>query len=222
MDYRLPPNQRASTAVPIIIMINVTVFFLWLILSNDQTPSPFMSDHFLVSWDQLRNGRFWTTMTSTFSHQLFWHLFLNMYVLGSFGEIVEDALGSWRFVSLYLTAGIISSLSHSMVSAFLLHRPDWPALGASGAISGILLYFALMLPKQRIYFLGIIPVPAIWGALTLVGLDIWGLLEQAEGAGLPIGHGAHLGGAITGAVYYFWTRLHHTISASQFRWHQWR
>ncbi len=181
-----------------------------------------MSANFLVSWEFLNQGKIWTTVTSVFSHHLFWHLFLNMYVLGSFGEVVEDALGSWRFTSLYLTAGIVSSLSHSIVSAFLLQQSDWPALGASGAISGILVYFALLFPKQRIYFFGLIPIPAFWGAFTLVGLDIWGLFRQAEGSGLPIGHGAHLGGAMTGAIYFLWTRLHHTIGASQFRWHQWR
>jgi membrane associated rhomboid family serine protease len=41
------------------------------------------------------------------------------------------------------------------------------------------------------------------GALAFIGLDVWGLIAQAEGGGLPIGHGAHLGGAFTGILYYF-------------------
>jgi membrane associated rhomboid family serine protease len=50
---------------------------------------------------------------------------------------------------------------------------------------------------------GIIPMPAIVGALLFVGLDLVGLFAQSEGGGLPIGHGAHLGGAATGALFYF-------------------
>ncbi|MCB0356276.1 MAG: hypothetical protein KDD40_04675, partial [Bdellovibrionales bacterium] len=49
----------------------------------------------------------------------------------------------------------------------------------------------------------ILPVPAIFGALAFVGLDLWGLYTQTQGGGLPIGHGAHLGGAFTGICYYF-------------------
>ncbi len=48
-----------------------------------------------------------------------------------------------------------------------------------------------------------IPVPALVGALLFVGLDVWGLVAQSAGGGLPIGHGAHLGGAACGALFYF-------------------
>jgi membrane associated rhomboid family serine protease len=88
------------------------------------------------------------------------------------------------------------------VSAFLLGQPDLPALGASGAISGVVILFSLMIPQARILLLGIIPMPAIVGALLFVGLDIIGLVAQTEGGGLPIGHGAHLSGALAGAVTY--------------------
>ena len=46
-------------------------------------------------------------------------------------------------------------------------------------------------------------MPAMVGAVLFVGLDIWGVVAQAEGGGLPIGHGAHLGGAIAGLIYFF-------------------
>ena len=62
--------------------------------------------------------------------------------------------------------------------------------------------FSLLFPKQKLLLFGIIPVSAILGALIFVGLDIWGLIAQAEGGGLPIGHGAHLGGALSGFLYY--------------------
>jgi hypothetical protein len=126
-----------------------------------------------------------------------------MYVLASFGPIVEHTIGSGRFLSFYLFAAVVASLSHAGVSAFVIGRPEIPALGASGAISGVILLFSFMYPRARILLLGLIPMPALFGALLFVGLDIVGLIAQSEGGGLPIGHGAHLGGAATGALYYW-------------------
>ena len=100
-------------------------------------------------------------------------------------------------------AGIFSSFVHALVSWYLLQRPELPALGASGAISGLIIFFSLLFPKQIILLFGIIPMPALFASILFIGLDLWGLIMQAEGGGLPIGHGAHLGGALCGVVYYF-------------------
>jgi membrane associated rhomboid family serine protease len=62
--------------------------------------------------------------------------------------------------------------------------------------------FALLYPREKLLLFGIIPLPAMFGALAFVGLDVWGVVAQAQGGGLPIGHGAHLGGALTGLLYY--------------------
>lgn len=166
-------------------------------------PPEFMINHFLISWESLTEGRPWTLLTSVFSHNMFLHFFMNMFVLNSFGPVLERILGSWRFVKLYIFAGIFSSFCHAFVSAWQLHQPDLPALGASGAISAVILLFSFLFPRQTILIFGLIPIPAFWGALLFVGLDVWGLIEQAEGGGLPIGHGAHLGGALAGVIYYF-------------------
>lgn len=195
-------NSFWSLAVPTIIFINLLVFVAWVASDNYGTDSLFMIENFLVSWTAIERGRIWTLITSAFSHNMFWHFFLNMYVLNSFGVVIERLLGFRRFLKFYLIAGIVSSLSHALVSAFIMDKPDLPALGASGAISGIVLLFSLLFPKQKILILALIPIPAIWGAILLVGIDLWGLIAQAGGGGLPIGHGAHLGGAFAGFIYY--------------------
>lgn len=187
--------------VPIIIAINIGVFFLWF-MSATKDPS-FMINNFLVSWQGLEQGRIWTLITSVFSHNLFWHLFINMYVLQGFGTLLENVLGSKFFIGFYLVAGVVSSVAHTVVSAFVMGSPDLPALGASGSISGIVLLFSLMFPREKILIFGLIPIPALFGSLAFVGMDLWGLAEQARGGGLPIGHGAHLGGALTGVLVYF-------------------
>jgi len=190
-------------ATNIIILINITIFFFWNVSDFQSLEDNWMFQNFLVSWEGLTQGRVWILLTSVFSHNAFFHLFLNMYVLFNFGTILERVLGTKKFIKFYLTAGIISSLAHTLVSAFLLDKPGLPALGASGAISGLILVFSLLYPRQILLLFGLIPIRALFGALIFVGLDLWGLLMQAEGGGLPIGHGAHLGGAIYGIYYYF-------------------
>jgi len=196
--------MRSTPLSPILIGLNILVFFLWS--SGGEVRQEFMQTHFAVSWDALLAGRWWVLLTAAFSHNLLFHLFLNMYVLHGFGQAVESVLGTARFLIFYLLAGIFSSFSHAAVSAFLLGKPDLPAVGASGAIAGTLILFCLLYPKEKILLFGIIPLPALWGALAFVGLDIWGLISQAEGGGLPIGHGAHLGGALFGVLGYFYLR----------------
>ncbi len=188
--------------VPSIICLNILVFVAWKFFGSE-SESP-MTENFLVSWDALAEGRIWTLLTSVFSHNMLLHIFVNMFVLNSFGTLLEMILGRRSFLSFYLLAGILSSLSHCLVSLLFLDAPGLPALGASGAVAGLVLVFSFIFPKERILLLGFIPIPALFGALVFIGLDIWGLVAQAQGGGLPIGHGAHLGGAFTGIIYYYW------------------
>jgi membrane associated rhomboid family serine protease len=199
-------KDGSLSVVPFLIAVNVVVFMAWVLLRDGEAESPFMAQNFLVSWTGLAEGRFWILITSVFSHNVFWHLFLNMLVLSSFGPIIEKVLGLPRFLMFYFCAGVISSLCHALVSAWIIGQPDLSALGASGAISGVVLLFSLIFPKLKILIFGLIPVPAIWGAVLFICLDFWGLAAQAEGGGLPIGHGAHLGGALTGILYFLYIR----------------
>lgn len=192
---------QKARLVPAIVFLNTIVFLLWYL--EGLLPVDFMENHFLVSWDGLLDGRYWQLLTSVFSHNMFLHFFLNMYVLINFGSLIEMVLGKRFFLKFYLVAGIVSSLSHVLVSAYLIGDSSLKALGASGAISGLILLFCFMFPKEKILLLGFIPIPAIFGALAFIGIDLWGLFEQTQGGGLPIGHGAHLGGAFTGIFYYF-------------------
>ncbi len=190
-------RSSISVVVPFFIFWNAVVFFFWLMLGPY---SPVMKLNFLVSWQALVEGRWWTVLFSVFSHQSFLHLFLNLYVLSSFGPPVERLLGSGRFFRFYLAAGIVGSVAHALTSAFFLGTPEVSALGASGAVAGVVIFFSLKFPKEKILILGILPVPALIGALLFIGLDVWGLMSQVSGGGLPIGHGAHLGGAFTGIL----------------------
>jgi len=192
-------RQNQSFLVPLFIGINILVFFLWGSYSR-----LFMLNNFAVSWDLVAEGRYWVLLTSVFSHNMWLHLLINMFVLHSFGRLLEMLLGMKRFFIFYILAGILGSLSHAVLSKFYIHQPDQLAVGASGAIAGLILLFSLMFPKEKILIFGILPVPALFGALGFIGFDLWGLVQQSQGGGLPIGHGAHLGGALAGIFAYFY------------------
>ncbi len=194
--------MKNSVLVYVLIAANVFVFFLWF-SSSSETQRLFMQENFAISWDALQAGRWWTLMTAVFSHQLLLHLIFNMMVLSSFGPIVADAVGVQFFIIFYFISGVVSSLSHALVTAFYLQAPNLPAVGASGAIAGVLLLFCLLYPREKILLFAILPIPAMWGAVAFVLLDLWGLIAQHGGGGLPIGHGAHLGGALCGLIGYF-------------------
>lgn len=198
------PSGRAKI-ISIILSVNLAIFALWLSASFGYTDPVFLERNFLISWTALAEGRWWTLLTSAFSHIMGFHIFLNMYALIGFGPILELSLGSFRFLRFYLVASVIASAAHAFVSAKIVGQPELPALGASGAVAGVILLFSLLYPRQKILIMGIIPVPAFFGSILIIGLDLWGLWAQAGGGGLPIGHGAHLGGAFTGVAYYFFS-----------------
>jgi len=201
--------QRAP-AVSIIIGINFVVFLLWYFSPRSAALFEFMATNFVVSNLHLREGYWWTLVTSAFSQMELWHFAINMFVLWSFGIVLEQLWGSRVFAWFYVVAGVVGSASHCFACAFIVGKPDIPALGASGAVAGLLLAYALHFPRNKILLFGIIPMPALVGVLAFVGLDIWGLVAQSKGGGFSIGHGAHLGGALAGGLiwmFYLRTRF---------------
>ena len=194
--------DRKLRALPAIVGINVAVFLLWLVAAHGSDLWAFLATNFLVSTHRLEGGLWWTLVTAAFSHRELWHLALNLIVLWSFGSVMERLVGIRVFVGFYLLAAVVSSASHCFVSSVFLGDDRLAALGASGAVSGVLIAFALLFPRHKILLFGVIPIPALVGALLFVALDVWGLVAQTKGGALPIGHGAHLGGALCGALFW--------------------
>lgn len=196
----LRTTWRLAPAVTIIIAINIAVFLLWNAAAPNSRLQIFMVENFLVSTLHLQEGHVWTLVTSAFSHIELWHIALNMFVLWSFGLMLEQFWGWRTFVGFFLIASIVGSASHCLTSSYLLDENAIPALGASGAVAGLLMAYALHFPHRKILVFGVIPIPALVGVIGFVGLDLWGLVEQSRGGGAPIGHGAHLGGALAGGL----------------------
>lgn len=153
----------------------------------------------LVDWLAFDPTRFltrpWTPVTYMFTHAAFGHLFTNMLVLFFFGPPLENKWGSRFFLTYYLAAG----LGGALFSVLLLPLIGTSSMiGASGAIYGILLAFALNWPDAKIYLYFLFPVPAKWFVAVL---GLFTLVATFGGTGGGVAHWAHLGGLVTGFVY---------------------
>lgn len=132
-------------------------------------------------------------LTSGFLHVDPMHLFVNMITLFFFGPELERLLGSQNFFLVYLGALIIGN-----IGAYLRHFNDlnYRALGASGAVSGVMFAYCLFQPFQTILVFGLIPLPTIVYAFLFVAYSIYGMKAQNDN----IGHDAHLFGAVGGIL----------------------
>ena len=137
----------------------------------------------------------WSPITYMFIHGGGWHLFFNMLVLFFFGPPLERKWGGPYFIRYYLVAGVGGALFSLLL--FALVGPSL-VIGASGAIYGLLLAFALNWPNAPIYIMGVFPVPAKW---FVTALGVFALLGTTGGRGDGVAHWAHIGGLATGFVF---------------------
>lgn len=170
-----------------LLLINVIVFFALTL--------PFFNnyyDYFVLF--PLDSARFHPVqiITHMFNHGGFGHLFFNMLTLYFFGPNVERVWGPRRFLFYYMMCGLGSVLMH------VLFGGGSAVLGASGAISGVLLAFAFLYPDAKVMLLiPPIPIKAKYLVAILLAVDFY---LGVSGSATGIAHFAHLGGALIGAI----------------------
>ncbi len=132
-------------------------------------------------------------ITGGFVHVSLPHLLFNVVTLYFFGPLLESRLGSIKYLILYFGA-----LLCAHVLTYLRHRRNsaYNAVGASGAISGVLFAYVLFSPYDMLLFFGILPIPAIVFAFLFVAVSVYAM---RSGRSFGIAHEAHLGGALGGA-----------------------
>jgi membrane associated rhomboid family serine protease len=153
-----------------------------------------------LSGDALASGRWWTAVTHIFLHANLLHLMVNVLALWFIGPAVELMLGRARYVVLYFLSGIAGGLLQTAFSA-----PSAELVGASGAVCGVLLSFTTAHPEMPLRALLFFILPVSMKARTLG----WGIIVVSLLCALfrivpQIGHLAHLGGAVTGALLTLW------------------
>jgi membrane associated rhomboid family serine protease len=139
----------------------------------------------------------WSLVTYAFLHASILHLLGNLLVLFFFGPRLEERWGSRGFLQVYLVA----ALGGGLASVLLLPlQPAGAIVGASGAVLGLLLAYALYWPDQEVHIWGIFPVRVKWLVLAIAAMN---LLMAVEGARGGVAFLAHLGGM---AATYAWLR----------------
>ncbi|RMH53462.1 MAG: rhomboid family intramembrane serine protease [Bacteroidetes bacterium] len=146
----------------------------------------------------LDQKEYYRLITAGFVHVSLAHLAFNMITLYFFGPLLEMRLGTLRFLVLFFGAELAA---HGL--SLWMHRDNlsYAAVGASGAVSGVVFAFCLYRPFAKLYVFFAIPITAIVFALLYVVGSIYAMRRaQAEGVQGGIAHEAHLGGAVGGLL----------------------
>ena len=148
-------------------------------------------------------------LTSLFLHGGFMHLAGNMLFLWIYGDNVEHRLGPARYLVAYLGTGFLATLSHAVLD----FGSVLPMVGASGAISGVLGFYFIWFPRNRVrlwimlfpFFMNVIYAPArlVLGMYLIVDNLLPFLVTRGAGGG--VAYGAHIGGFLGGLAYAWWS-----------------
>lgn len=199
------PTHRVPIMNYLLIAVNVIVF-LFQVLSGPNQEALFVQyalipAHFV---DGVQVGDVLRMFSSMFMHGGLAHIAGNMLYLWIFGDNVEDAMGSIRYLIFYLIGGVAASLAH----IFTNPGSQIPTVGASGAIAAVLGAYLVLYPRARIqtfipigFFMRLTVVPAalvlgFWFVLQLInGLLSWGNPEVSG-----VAFWAHIGGFVAGLI----------------------
>ena len=227
MSYYSYENRRGfmanvPTAVKNIIIINALVMIMTALNRN------FMYEHFALFYPTSPFFHWWQPLTHMFMHGGFFHILFNMYTLWIFGSVLERVWGAKKFLIFYFVTGLGAALVHTGVE--WIQMQHWlteaaqgsyaaqtsihalkmtPTVGASGAIYGVLMGYAMLYPDSILTLL-IPPVSmkAKWFVLIFAGIE---LLTGVTGTGAGIAHFAHLGGLIFGFLLIWYWKKKHTL-----------
>ena len=185
-------SQSATPVVLNLIIINVIVFVAQYLLDSTGGQSGWLTNKLaLYSYD---TGLFepYQLVTHMFAHGGFFHILFNMYALWLFGAVLEKTWGSKRFLIFYLVCGLAAGLTQ------MFFVSQGAAIGASGAVMGLLAAFAYTFPNVEFFILPIpFPIKAKYLAMVYAAIDIFG---GFSGGGDGVAHFAHLGGLAMGFI----------------------
>ena len=202
---RIPPVTRH------LLIINVLMYIATMVNEN------FMLGTFAMFYPASPLFRWWQPLTHMFMHGGIWHILFNMYTLVMFGMVVERALDTKKFLILYFVAGLGAGALHTGVewlqvsrlmaageAAGVIDLYRTPVVGASGAIYGVLVAFAMLYPEARMTLIfPPVTLDAKWMVAIFIGIE---LFTGITGTQMGIAHFAHLGGALFGFLLVLYWR----------------
>ena len=202
------PLQNIPVVTRNLLYVNIIMYVATLINED------FMVGTFAMFFPTSPYFRWWQPITHMFMHGGFWHIFFNMYTLVMFGMVVERALGTKKYLWFYFITGLGAAALHTGVEWFELTYMNGgmsilytPMVGASGAIFGVLVAFAMLYPEARLTLIfPPITLDAKWWVIIFIGIE---LVTGITGTAMGIAHFAHLGGALFGwLLIRYWRKTH--------------
>ncbi|MDE3154986.1 MAG: rhomboid family intramembrane serine protease [Acidobacteriota bacterium] len=207
-----------SPGVKWLIWANVVMFVLTYVLFPvlqpylGLVPALFLDRYFL-----------WQPVTYLFIHGGFFHIIFNMLVLWMFGVTLERMWGTRFFLKYYFICGIGAAAATILFALPPLNliSPLTNTIGASGAIYGLLVAYALYFPDQPVYMYFLFPIPMKYFILIIGGIEFF---SSFSGAGQGVAHFAHLGGLAVGYLYLSFLRGGglHPLSEIKYRYLKWK
>ncbi len=191
-------TSRVSFTV-VLLIINAAVFLVQQATAGLPGGLAIQNHYFALSLDGIRHFYLWQLLTFQFMHAGWMHILFNSLAIYFFGRTVETALGSQRFLSIYLVSGIIGGLVQ-MVFAMIMPSFDLPVVGASAGASGLVAAFAVInWTEPFTLILYFIPVTMrgrtlLWVSIAIAVLGILNVSSNVANA-------AHLGGVLAGFFY---------------------
>lgn len=205
--------SQIPTVTKNLVAINILMFIATLINEN------FMVTNFAMFYPASPFFKPWQILTHMFMHGGFWHIFFNMYSLLMFGSILERSLGPKKYLIFYFVTGLGAVALHTGVEwlqarVFIANGIAQayqqllvtPTLGASGAIYGVLIGFAMLYPQARLTLIfPPIPMTAKWLVIIFAAIELFSGINGIQDG---VAHFAHLGGMLFGWLLIRWWRKH--------------
>ena len=224
MSYYYQENRRGflQSIPPVtrnLIIVNVLIFIATLVDEN------FMIGTFGLFYPSSHYFHWWQIVTHMFMHGGFWHIFFNMYTLFIFGVVVERIIGSKKFMVFYFVCGFGAAALHMGVQylqmqSFLASESQTalqsivalkstPTVGASGAIYGVLMGYAMLFPQSKMTLLfPPVTLSAKWMVVIFAVIELFtGVVGFTDG----VAHFAHLGGMLIGWLMIKWWRRRNVL-----------
>jgi membrane associated rhomboid family serine protease len=207
-SYSFGPGP-VTPAIKILIAVNVVAFLATFF-------APVIVRTLGLVPSDVIHGRVWQLVTYMFLHGGPMHLLFNMLTLWMFGVELERMWGTVYFTKFYFLTGVVAGLTQ-VVLGLLAPQFNATTIGASGAIYGVLMAYAIYFPHRTILWFGIFPLPVRVMVLIMGALSLLGAMSGVGG----VAHTAHLGGMAAAYVYLKGMRLH-LLSEIQYRYLKWR
>lgn len=208
------PTSSKPVVTILLVVVNALVFLYELALSDESLAQivstlgmvPARVGLFPGSEEITAGQAFFPLLSSMFLHGGWFHVIGNMWFLWVFGDNIEDRMGHGRFVGFYLLCGVLAGLAHTLMNL----NSGVPAIGASGAVSGVMGAYLLLFPGSRVVTL--VTLGFLWFRTELpayVMILYWFVIQLLSGTvSLSVGPGegggtawwAHIGGFIAGVV----------------------